>query len=102
MTDKMPEEWAVKAACERLNAEYSARGLMEVWGGKHHHKYHPATLAFARYIEQHEEPPVDPLEEALRAEFPDFDLDMEAMGRLRRRMKSMGITLTTEANNEQS
>ena len=69
--ENMPAEWALERANELILADIP-RG-----GGVHMAKC--AETAFARYIEQHEEPPVDPIveeaREIVKAFYPDMRPD---------------------------
>lgn len=69
--EKTPADWAIERAAELTNAcsigsYYDARAIREMDTGK----------ALARYIEQHEEAPVDPIADCLREAFgaaaPEF------------------------------
>ena len=51
-----PAEWACKHAAEIVGAEYYA-----VEWVKPHTSFDKAMVSFARYIEEHEDEPVDPL-----------------------------------------
>ena len=61
MNDTIPD-WAVKRACELLNAE-NATAARWLWS---EHKGHHCITAIAKLVMQHEKPPVDPDEEAVK------------------------------------
>ena len=64
MNDTIPD-WAVKRACELLNAE-NATAARWLWS---EHKGHHCITAIAKLVMQHEKPPVDPDEEAVNRIF---------------------------------
>lgn len=58
MTDRLPADWAIDKAVELLRKAGSTYYAEYV---KPSPDLYPACCAFARYIEEHEEPPVDPV-----------------------------------------
>lgn len=58
MTDKLPADWAIDKAVELLREAGIPIILRAV---KSNPDSYRSTIAFARYIEEHEEPPVDPV-----------------------------------------
>lgn len=55
-TGHTPLDWARRKAIEKINAERDAG----YWSWRQDHS-RPVVVAFARYIAEHEEAPVDPL-----------------------------------------
>ena len=62
MDKDMPADWALERACALGNAAGSGteRWPISVIPAIKKLDVHPGMLAFARYIEAHEQPPVDP------------------------------------------
>ena len=72
-TENLPADWAITKALELMRSR-SALAFV-----KRNPDMHPNTIRVARYIEQHEQPPVDPLVEALQvwgeAEYGSVEAD---------------------------
>lgn len=64
MTDTIPD-WAGKRACELLNDEARQKGLASGWNWSDDGPRYPVTTV-AKLVMQHEQPPVDPDEEAVK------------------------------------
>jgi len=64
MSDQEIPEWAFTRVVRLANPTWDSDTI----------RNHPITVAFARYIAQHEQPPVDPLEEAFAAAFADTNI----------------------------
>ena len=58
-------DWAGKRACELLNAEAHKKGTRPDWNWADDSHRYPA-IAVAKLVMQHEQPPVDPDEEAVK------------------------------------
>lgn len=69
--DVLPPDWAIERARELIGMQF----VDDLDRIKDCPNEHPSSLAFARYIAQHEDPPIDPLVEALRETYggaPEF------------------------------
>lgn len=58
-------DWAIARACDLYNESRDTFWVPDLNKGS------PVVRAFAAYIAEHEEPPLDPLIETLKAELPD-------------------------------
>lgn len=72
-----PPDWAIDRALRLTSGEHgAAEEGYDAAAVKANQVGFPTTFAFARYIAEHEEPPVDPLQECLRETFgaaaPEF------------------------------
>ncbi len=77
MSEQTIPEWAIERALDAVNAESRDSSL-----GSQYRQYgyadmvSPPVRTLARYIAEHEEPPVDPLQECLRETYgaaaPEF------------------------------
>ncbi|KQM18405.1 hypothetical protein [Novosphingobium sp. Leaf2] len=61
MSEQMPPDWAIERACTASGHSKHHRD-----SAKAQPKQNPTIIAFAHYIAQHEDAPVDPLQECLR------------------------------------
>ena len=65
MDKDMPADWAIERACELANAMGAAWNMKDAKDAYGIRRSGDTVSAFARYIEAHEQPPVDPDREAL-------------------------------------
>jgi hypothetical protein len=94
-SEQMPEDWAIERALKltgrgngSFDAGYALRCVKRQPSGN------STTLAFAAYIQAHEQPPVDPLYEALKAvvELGRYDT-REQTALLRGELKARGLQI---------
>ena len=93
MADAMPPDWAIEEMARRSRTGYSAerhkKNAVFTWGDI-------AVIEGARLIAEHEQPPVDPLYEALKAvvELGRYDT-REQVELLRGQLRQRGLEIRT-------
>lgn len=75
MTDTIPD-WAIRVFCERAGLDYA--GVFAL-GGEEGVRLRTVVRAGARLVMQHEQPPADPDEEAVKRILEAADIDVGDM-----------------------